>query len=120
MAASSDLPLWAIPIVMLAFPVACLGIWGLVCAILSSVSGYRSLSPFAISAAEARMGKPLQRVIFAKIGAIAYRGGVLSVRPANDGLTIRVSPFFPFHQAIRLPWDRVRMTDRAGRAAQPD
>lgn len=114
---SSDLPLWAIPIIMLAFPAVFLGIWGLVCAILSTVSGYRSLSPFRISVADAKLGEPLRRLMLAKIGVISYRGGVLSIRPASDGLTIRVSPFFPFHQPIRLPWNRVRMNERAGRAA---
>lgn len=113
----SDLPLWAIPIVMLAVPAAALGIWGLVCAILSTLSGYRSLSPYRISAADAKTGGPLQRLRVAQIGPVSYRGGVLSLRPAGDGLTIRISPFFPFHRPIRLPWDRVRMNESRGRTA---
>ena len=55
--------------------------------------------------------------MLATIGPISYRGGVLSVRSASDGLTSRVSPFFPFHQPVRVPWERVRLNDGAGRAA---
>lgn len=114
---NSDLLLWAIPIFMLAFPAIGLGIWGLVSAILSTLIGYRSLSPFRISAADAKLCDPLRRVMLAQIGAISYRGGGLSIRSASDGLTIRVSPFFPFYQPIRLPWGRVRMGDSVERAA---
>lgn len=114
---SFDLPLWAIPIFMLGFPVAFLGIWGLVTGILSTVNGYRSLSPFRISAADAKMGEPLRRLMLAKVGPISYRGGVLSVRSAGNGLTLRVSPLFPFHPPIRVPSERVRLNDGTGRTA---
>ncbi|HEX5720410.1 MAG TPA: hypothetical protein VF179_29920 [Thermoanaerobaculia bacterium] len=93
---------------VLGFPIAFLGIWSFVCAILAIVSGYRSLAEFRIERAVADEGEELPTPWYAMIGWGSYRGGILTLRSSHDGLTLRIPRIFPFHPPIRVPWDRIR------------
>jgi hypothetical protein len=107
MASTSDLPVWFVPLFLLGFPIAFLGIWSFVCAILAAVSGYRSLAPFRIDRAEADEGEKLPTPWFATIGVSSYRGSILSLRASRGGLTLRIPRIFLFHPPIRVPWERI-------------
>jgi hypothetical protein len=93
---------------VLGFPLAFLGIWSFVCAILAAASGYRSLAEHRIDRAAADEGEKLPTPSFAMIGWSSYRGGVLSFRANRGGLTLRVLRIFLFHPPIRVPWERIQ------------
>jgi hypothetical protein len=114
MASTSDLPAWFVPMLVLGFPLAFLGIWSFVCAILAAVSGYRSLAPFRIDRAKADEGERLRAPRLAMIGWVSYRGGILSFRANRGGLTLRVPRIFLFHPPIRVPWERIQEAEGDG------
>jgi hypothetical protein len=114
MASTSDLPAWFVPMFVLGFPLAFLGIWSFVCAILAAVSGYRSLAPFRIDRAEADEGERLPTPQLASIGVSSYRGGILSFRANRGGLTLRIPRIFLFHPPIRVPWERIGDAEGGG------
>ncbi len=99
---------WLVASLLLGFPIAFLGIWSFVCAILAAGSGYRSLAEFRIERAAADEGEELPTPWYAMIGWVSYRGGILTLRSSRGGLTLRVLRVFPFHPPIRVPWDRIR------------
>jgi hypothetical protein len=111
MASTSDLPIWFVPLFVLGFPLAFLGIWSFVCAIVAAVSGYRSLAQFRIDRAEADEGERLPAPRYAMIGVSSYRGGALSFRASRGGLTLRILRIFLFHPPIRVPWERISEAD---------
>lgn len=104
---------WLVAAILLGFPVAFLAIWSFVCAIIATVSGYRSLADFRIERAAADEGEMLPTPWYAMIGWASYRGGVLTLRSSHGGLTLRVLRIFPFHPPIRVPWDRIREDGRS-------
>ena len=108
MAPTSEVPGWLIASLVLGFPVAFVGIWSFVCAILAVGSGYRSLGKFRVERAAADEGETLPAPWFATIGLVSYRGGILTLRSSAGGLTLRVLRIFPFHPPIRVPWERIR------------
>ncbi len=114
MASTSDLPVWFVPLFVLGFPLAFLGLWSFVCAILATASGYRSLAAFRIDRAEADEGERLESPRLATIGVSSYRGGTLSLRASRGGLTLRVLRIFPFHPPLRIPWERIREVEGDG------
>jgi len=114
MASTSDLPIWFVPLFVLGFPLAFLGIWSFVCAIVAAASGYRSLAQFRIDRAEADEGERLPAPRYAMIGVSSYRGGALSFRASRGGLTLRILQIFLFHPPIRVPWERIREADDGG------
>ena len=99
---------WLVASLLLGFPIAFLGIWSFVCAILAAGSGYRSLAEFRIERAAADEGEELPTPWYAMIGWVSYRGGILTLRSSRGGLTLRVPRIFPFHPPIRVPWDRIQ------------
>lgn len=105
---------WLVASILLGFPIVFLGIWSFVCAILATASGYRSLAEFRIERAAADEGETLPTPWYAMIGWVSYRGGILTFRSSRDGLTLRVLRIFPFHQPIRVPWDRIQEADGGG------
>jgi hypothetical protein len=107
-------PGWLLASILLGFPIMFLGIWSFVCAILAVGSGYRSLADFRIEHAAADEGEKLPTPWYAMIGWVSYRGGLLTLRSSRGGLTLRVPRIFPFHQPIRVPWDRIQEADGGG------
>lgn len=99
---------WLVASLLLGFPIAFLGIWSFVCAILAAGSGYRSLADFRIERAAADEGEELPTPWYAMIGWVSYRGGILTLRSSRGGLTLRIPRVFPFHPPIRVPWDRIQ------------
>lgn len=106
MASTSD-PVWLVPLILLGFPFAFLGMWSFVCALLAVVSGYRALREHRIDRAAADEGEKLPTPWFSMIGWVSYRG-ILSFRASPAGLTLRVLRIFPFHPPIRVPWERIQ------------
>lgn len=106
METTPNLLLWLIP--LLAFAVMGPAIWCFVCAILATASGYRSLSAFRIDRATADEGEELPAPWWAMMGAVSYRGRMLTLRASPAGLTLRVPRIFPFHGPVRVPWERVQ------------
>src|SRR6187549_27662 len=107
---TSAAPGWLVPAILLGFPIVFLGIWSFVCAILATVSGYRSLADFRIERAAADEGEELPTPWYAMIGLASYRGRILTLRSSRAGLTLLVLRIFPFHPPIRVPWDRIQET----------
>ena len=82
--------------------------WSFVCFLLATVSGYRSLAAeFRIEDGAFDGMEPVASPFYAMLGVSSYRGGTMSLRADRIGLGIRVWRLFPFHPAIRIPWDRV-------------
>jgi hypothetical protein len=106
MASTSD-PVWLVPLILLGFPFAFMGIWSFVCALLAVGSGYLSLREHRIDRAAADEGETLPSPWFAMIGWVSYRR-VLSFRAGPSGLTLRIPRIFPFHPPIRVPWERIQ------------
>ncbi|NJL28130.1 MAG: hypothetical protein HC897_09635 [Thermoanaerobaculia bacterium] len=105
---TSDLPIWFIPILLLGFPIVFIALWSSISWLIAVTSGYRSLASMRIDAAEVGEGEKLPTPRFAMIGWASYRGGILTLRASSKGLTLRVSPLFPFHKPIRVPWERIQ------------
>ena len=105
---------WLMAAILLGFPIVFLGIWSFVCALLAAGSGYRSLADFRIERAAADEGEALPTPWYAMIGGVSYRGGILTLRSSRGGLTLHVLRIFPFHQPIRVPWDRIQQADGGG------
>ena len=108
MSSTSELPVWFVPLFVFGFPIAFVAIWSFVCAIIASVSGYRSLAKFRIDPAAANEGELLPSPWRATIGISRYRGRILTLRASPDGLTLRILRIFPFHPPVRVPWERIR------------
>lgn len=108
-------PLWLIPLIVLGFPVVFTAIWSLVCFILATVSGHRSLVRFRVSPAEADVGDALPTPTWAMIGLASYRGGIVRLRSSRFGLTVHVSRLFPFHGTVRVPWEHIALEPEVAR-----
>ena len=111
---TADFPIWLVPVIVLGFPLVFAGFWSAICALLARVSGYRSLNRFAIDAAEAKQGELIAKPVFARIGFVSYRGGILSLRSSRNGLILHVMPLFPFHQPVLVPWQLVHEGESGG------
>lgn len=111
---TSELPSWFLPVLLIGFPVVFVGFWSLICALIATLTGYRSLAPLRIEAAQVEEGEKLPTPGFALLGPGRYRGGILSLRASNKGLTLRIARIFPFHPPIRVPWERVQEEAEGG------
>lgn len=106
---------YLVPLIVLVFPFAFVAMWLLVSAILAAVSNYRSLLPgFRIDDASARSARALPTPWYAMIGLVSYRGGIVGLGADDLGLVVRVSKLFPFHPAVRIPWNRVTVGTTSG------
>lgn len=114
MAPASDAPVWLVPAILIGFPVVFVGFWSLISALLAVVSGYRSLLGFRLDGTELEAATPLPTPLYAMIGIVSYRGGILSLAASSLGLTLRVSRLFPFHPPIRVPWARIQEAESGG------
>jgi hypothetical protein len=108
MSSTSELPVWFVPLFALGFPIAFVTIWCVVCAIVASVSGYRSLARFRIDPSKTDEEELLPSPGYATIGISRYRGRILTLRAGPGGLTLRIPRIFPFHPPVRVPWERIR------------
>jgi hypothetical protein len=105
---ASEPTVWLVAALLLGIPIAFVTIWSLVCALIATVSGYRSLAKFRIDPAAATEGESLPTSQIAWIGASRYRGGILKLHASAGGLALRIPRIFLFHPPVRVPWERIR------------
>lgn len=105
-AAAAELGPLTLVLIALSFPIIFVSFWSFVCLILSVLGGWSGLARrFTTTHAQpARASSPLG----AMLGLVSYRGGVLEVGFAPDGLDLRVMRLFrPGHPPLRIPWEQV-------------
>lgn len=103
---------WLAVIIIVAFPLVFVAIWSFVCATLAAASGYRRLVSRFAEGDSAANAEALPSPFAIRIGLVSYRGGIAHFDASPSGLGVQISSLFPFHPALRVPWELVSVEDR--------